>query len=340
MTATTNNVEFSKQLRAQTAAVRFRQDKFGVRRALTATQQKTAADTFKAQARAIHATKQLIDTTAPEWRAVTKIISRARSYWSAVTIPYPEDGVRLIRRDRVDEFTNTMTEFAIELDEARKGLREAYTRLRNDARTRLGDLFDAEDYPPTIDDEFEIAWDFVSLAAPEFLKTLNPALYDAEQKKLAARFDEAIRMAEEAFTVELQTLVGHLVERLQPSDDGKPKVFRDAAVENLSEFFGRFKQMTSGSNKELDQLVENAQQVVQGLTPAELRKDVTVRDRVSGALAPILGVLDGLVVSKPKRRISFEVEPAVVPVVEDVTDAIDVTYDESDSQEIPESEAA
>lgn len=370
-----SNPDFNKQLRTQTAAVRFRQDKFGVRRALTATQQKAAADTFRAETAAIHATKQLLDTKAPEFKAVTQVISRARSYWMAVTVPYPEDGIRLIRRDRIDGpdgFNKTMEGFVAELEEAKKGLRTAYTRLRNEAQKRLGELFNADDYPPTIDDEFEIAWDFVSLAAPEFLKKLNPALYDAEQKKLAARFDEAIRMAEEAFTGELANLVGHLVERLQPSDDGKPKVFRDAAVENLTEFFSRFKQMTSGSNKELDKLVEDAQKVVSGLTPADLRKDVTVRDRVSGALAPILGVLDGLVTTKPKRKISFEgvsgegrvgsesqpqeaaaplpaADPDEVPWavpaeqtsdISKTSEVSDITYDTSDSQELEESEAA
>lgn len=326
--------DFNKQLRSQTAAVRFRQDKFGVRRALSWSQQKAAADTFAADVSAIHATKQLLDTKAPEFRAVTKVISRARGYWMSLTVPYPEDGIRLIRRDRIDGhdgFNSTMEGFVVELDEAKKELHASYTRLRNESQKRLGELFDADDYPPTIDDEFAITWDFVSLSAPEFLKQLNPALYAAEQKKLAARFDEAIRMAEEAFTGELQTLVGHLVERLQPGEDGKPKVFRDAAVENLSDFFGRFKQMTSGSNQELDQLVEEAQKVVHGLSPADLRKDPTIRDRVSSSLSPILSVLDGLTVSKPKRRISFE-SAAVAPA--------DVVYDTTDSQEIPESEAA
>ena len=51
--------------------------------------------------------------------------------------------------------------------------------------------------------------------------------------------DEAVRLAEEAFTTEFARLVSHLVERLSPGVDGQAKVFRDTAVGNLSEFFDR-----------------------------------------------------------------------------------------------------
>ena len=50
-----------------------------------------------------------------------------------------------------------------------------------------------------------------------------------------------MRLAEETFTAELAKLVSHLTERLSGQDDGKPKVFRDSMIENLTEFFGRFR---------------------------------------------------------------------------------------------------
>jgi hypothetical protein len=42
------------------------------------------------------------------------------------------------------------------------------------------------------------------------LRELNPEIYAAEQARVAARFDEAVRLAEEAFTSELARLVSHL----------------------------------------------------------------------------------------------------------------------------------
>ena len=51
------------------------------------------------------------------------------------------------------------------------------------------------------------------------------------------RFDEAVRLTEAAFTEELAKLVDHLAEKISGTDDGKPKVFRDSAVENMQQFF-------------------------------------------------------------------------------------------------------
>ena len=65
---------------------------------------------------------------------------------------------------------------------------------------------------------------------------------------MAARFEEAVQLAEQAFTEELSRLVSHLTERLAGSDDGKPKVFRDSAVENLQEFFSRFRHLNVRSS--------------------------------------------------------------------------------------------
>ena len=62
-------------------------------------------------------------------------------------------------------------------------------------------------------------------------------------------------------------LVSHLTERLSGSEDSQRKVFRDSIVENLTEFFGRFRALNVRSNSQLDQLVADAQRVIRGVEP-------------------------------------------------------------------------
>jgi hypothetical protein len=59
-----------------------------------------------------------------------------------------------------------------------------------------------------------MAWDFPSVEPPPYLQRLSPELYRQECERARARFDEAIRLAEAAFTEELARLVEHLTERL------------------------------------------------------------------------------------------------------------------------------
>jgi hypothetical protein len=132
---------------------------------------------------------------------------------------------------------------------------------------------------------------------------LSPELYRQESQRVAARFDEAVRLAEEAFTAELARLVSHLTERLSGQEDGKPKVFRDSAVENLSDFFHRFRTLNVGSCQQLDQLVSQVQQILRGIEPQQLRDRQSLRQAVATQLSTAAATLDGLMVNRPRRNI-------------------------------------
>ena len=98
-------------------------------------------------------------------------------------------------------------------------------------------------------------------------------------------------------------MVEHITERLSGADDGKPRVFRDSAVTNLTEFFERFRTLNVRSNEQLDELVSSAQQVIGGVEPQQLRDNVVLRQRVVSQLAGVQSSLDGLLVDRPRRNI-------------------------------------
>ncbi len=85
--------------------------------------------------------------------------------------------------------------------------------------------------------------------------------------------------------------------------DGKPKIFRDSAVENLSEFFERFRRLNVRSNAELEELVAQCDQVVQGVEPQSLRDNQGLRRAIAHELSKVQTSLDGLLVSRPRRNI-------------------------------------
>ena len=57
---------------------------------------------------------------------------------------------------------------------------------------------------------------------PAYLMELAPRIFEEERQRIAARFDEAVRLAEQAFIAELSRLVNHLVERLSGGGNGEP----------------------------------------------------------------------------------------------------------------------
>ena len=144
------------------------------------------------------------------------------------------------------------------------------------ARKRLGSLYNAADYPNSLSGLFGVEWDYPAIEPPNYLRELSPELFEQEQARVAARFDEAVRLAEEAFTGELAKLVSHLAERLAGTADGRPKIFRDSALTNLAEFFERFRQLNVRSNADLDDMVDRVQQLVRGVEPRQLREQSTL----------------------------------------------------------------
>jgi len=296
-------VDIAEHLQATTAAVRVSFTWFGVRKTLTPDQKARAADTFGAEGEYLSAAKKLLDTRHPAFRNVTAVRTRVLSHWRGVTLPYPESGVRLIRRDRIGQFTEQMDVLRAELAKAVEGLDRKYFELRNVARDRLGSLFNLADYPDSLRGLFAFDIDFPSTDPPQYLMQLDPRLYEQQRRRMVARFDQAVQLAEDAFIGEFDKLVGHLVERLSGSAEGKPKVFRDSAVKNLHEFFGRFRSLNVHSNEQLDQLVETAQSALGRIGAYQLRSNDTLRRNIATQLSAVGSQLEGLMVDRPRRRV-------------------------------------
>ena len=293
----------SQRLRTAMAAVRVSVSLFGVRKTLSQEQRSQAADTFGANAKYVSAGKKLLDTGHTSFRNVTAVKNRCLQYWKGMTLPYPESGIRLLRQDQIELFDNRMQQFQVELTVAVEQLDNRFEELKAAAERRLGDLFNQADYPTSLEGLFRIDFDFPSVEPPDYLRQLNPDLYRVECDRVVARFDEAVQLAEEAFTTELSTLVKHLSERLSGNSDGKPKVFRDSAISNLLDFFNRFQNLNVRSNEQLDDLVENARQIVQGRDPQQLRDNQLLRQTVALELSEVQDSLDELLVDRPRRNI-------------------------------------
>lgn len=305
-----DSADVIQRLRHAMAAVRLSFTWLGVRRTLTHQQRSTAAGAFGAEGDFVSAGKKLIDTRHPKFKALTTIRGEVVAFWKNLSVPWPEPGIRLMRQDHVDDFNRRMQIFTRQLDERVAELNDHFDELKDSARDRLGSLFNESDYPATLCGAFAITWDFPAVEPPSYLRRLNPELYEQECDRVRSRFAEAARLAEEAFFAELNDLISHLCERLSGSQDGKPKVFRDSAVTNLTDFFTRFRRLNVGSSEELERLVDQAQNTLRGVRPGSLRTSDGLRQHVASQLSGVQSVLDGLMVDRPRRAILRSRRPA------------------------------
>jgi hypothetical protein len=304
--------EASKTLQDKYAGIRIGFGKMGTRKTLTADQRQTTADCFDADPDFMGSSKKLVNTKDPRYKAVTRILTRTREYWQSCTIPYPEEGIRLLNRERLEEFRRKIETLRDELNTAVQTLWECYEEIKGQAEAKLGRLYNPADYPRDIRGLFRIDWDMPSLTPPEWAKTTNPRLYEELSKKVAARFDSAVQLAEEAFTAELVETIDKLQGKLAGLDDGTEKRLKESTLDNLTEFFTRFRTLNLHSSQELDELVEKAEAILKGKDPIggksitrdDLRNSQAIRADVRTKLSAVSAQLEGLMTTAPRRAIT------------------------------------
>jgi hypothetical protein len=296
-------IDASERLRARMAAAKLSVTWLGTRKALNTEQRDQAAGSFGATGKFVSAGKKLLDTSHPAFKAVTAIRGQAVSYWKNISLPFPEPGIRLIKQSEIERFSTRISSLRSELRMAVEAMQDQYEELKSQARTRLGNLYNPDDYPASLVGLFDFDTEFPSVEPPDYMRTLSPELYAQECRRMQSRFEEAVQLAEQAFITELSRLVEHLAERLRGDSDGSPKIFRDSAVTNLTEFFDRFRRLNVRSNQELDELVSEAQQIMRGVNPQNLRDMPSLQRSVAEQMTEVQGRLDTMLIERPRRNI-------------------------------------
>jgi hypothetical protein len=297
----------AQRLRITTVPSRVRFLWFGAEKALMPEQRARAAERFDAAPRSLAVTKKLLDTRHPAFRALTAVRNRIDAYWRTTTLPFPEPCIRLIPLDQVDEFNRRMAGYSADLQDAAAGLEQDFDELKADAARRLGSLFEPADYPATLMGCFAVRWDFPNLEPPSHLIWLSPSVHQMEEFRVQTRFEDAVRLADEALRDEFGRLVAHLCERTSGANpDGTPKVFRAAAVDDLGAFIARYRRFNLRSEARLDEMVALVGRTLDGVTPERLRAQAGLRRTVAAQLSWVLTSLDALQEDRAQRPIPRE----------------------------------
>ncbi|MGA2255087.1 MAG: hypothetical protein ABSG53_10530 [Thermoguttaceae bacterium] len=280
----------------------------GTTKALSKDQKGEMAQTFDAAPDWLSGSKRIIDTQDLAWKRLTVAKKIIKEFWEANSLPWPKDGVRLVKREGWGEVQDKLRDLRNELKFAASALNDELPRLIDRAQTRLGSTFSRSDYPAGVCDLFDCDWEPVNVDPPEYLAAEHPGLYEEHSRRIAQRFDEAARMAEEAFLLEFSKAAQKLQEKLTGINDGQPKRLRASNVENLREFFDKFRRLNLHSSEELDNAVAQAEAALNlgghALTRDDLRDSSDIRQHVATKLSAALATVDGLLVNQPRRNIN------------------------------------
>lgn len=174
--------------------------------------------------------KRLIDPVALE--PLNKIEGRARDLHYKMTLPWGDNGDRILPAPAYMDYMDAMRVIRAEHDAARKQFVRDYPQLVQDARTMLGAMYNPADYPATgyIEERFEIRLVFTPVPdAADFRVDVGEEAV-AEIKK---SITESVEKRLEGATRECWNRLHEVVEAMHVRLSDPEAVFRDSLVENI-----------------------------------------------------------------------------------------------------------
>ncbi len=223
---------------------------------------------------------------------VQRIDCAARDYHYSRTLPWTDEGARILPAAMYLDYARRMAGYRAEFEAAVTAFVAGYPDFVDASRARLGDLFNAADYPAATDVRSRFRFDLAIFPIPsgdDFRLTVPDAVRaDVERRTaeaLSAAIGDAGRRVSEA--------VGRMAERLR---DYRPAtgaakaegIFRDSLVENVRDLVDVLPAFNLTGDPRFAAIVDRMRAELCRHGADTLREDSAVRAEVAAAAASIL----------------------------------------------------
>jgi hypothetical protein len=223
-------------------------------------------------------------------KAVNSAANEARIFHYAQTLPWKDDGARILPAANYLQYSEGMRQKKTVFLAAVQKFVDSYPDLIEEAKTRLAGLFNASEYPDaaSITDKytFETQIDPLPQAA-DFRVDLNSAEVDAIRKEIEARTDQATKAA----TLDLWKRLNGAVEAMSERLNDPKAIFRDSLVENINEVVEIIPRLNLADDAALNDMAQEAKTKLTAATPKKLREDIKTRKQTAKAADDLLATM-------------------------------------------------
>jgi hypothetical protein len=249
----------------------------------------------------LRASKKLVDPEA--LKPINKVINKARSYISSVSLPFPIKGMEFVPKEMITRVDDRLNEFKGEFNQKVAEFMEKYDSLREVAMVHLGELFNEMEYPLDVRSKFALIWRFIILDVPNGnTAILAPEVYEREKEKFVQTMEQARELAIQSLREEFAGMVERITERFTNGKNGDSKIFKNGTVNNFYEYFETFKERNIFKDEQLAELVEQAKAILGGKSAEEIRTTENLKDRIRNDMHNVENAMTEIL-SIPRRKI-------------------------------------
>jgi hypothetical protein len=256
--------------------------------------------------------KQLL-REAERLESLRSLSGQIRQYFYKITLPWSDEGYRLLPAHFYFELTTKMREFETAFSQQVEEFLAVYPNYIEQVKPELNGLFREEDYPSTekLRNKFGVRLEVLPIpSGNDFRVTLS----EEEQARVAREIDENVRQSLQKGTEDLWTrlkgVVAHMVERL--NEPGSR--FHASLVSNICELVDLLPRLNVNQDEELNRFAGEIRDRLCGFTARDLKKNEILRAATANDAAEILTEMDAVL---RERGQLAESDSAAIPASAD-----------------------
>ncbi|HEV2498088.1 MAG TPA: hypothetical protein VGY31_00730 [Terriglobia bacterium] len=188
---------------------------------------------------------------------IQKIVSEARQEHYFMTLPWDDNGYRVLPAAAYMEHTEKMRALSNRFTPA---VETFVSQLVEEAKVRLGGLFRGADYPAPEDLRSKFSFETKVTPLPDandFRVSLGEEEKDRLKRQITAAVEASLQVASRELWQRLYEAVSHMAERLQAyrvTEEGVEHPFRDSVVTNLMKLVDILPKLNVTADTELERL--------------------------------------------------------------------------------------
>lgn len=225
---------------------------------------------------------------------IQQAVGRARQFVYDNTAPWSDSGLRLLPTVNFMKFTERMNDFEEEMEALVKSFVAIYPTLITAQALALGDMFKRDDYPTAneIMTKFSFRVNYMPVPSSGDFRVDVGNQAQAELKaRLESLTQERIDSAMADVRERLSTHLKRMSDRLTTdyvNGEAKQRRFHDTLVDGALELCDLTKSLNVTNDVALETARSQLEQLLVGVTPADLRKNEAIRQDVKKNVDAIL----------------------------------------------------
>lgn len=234
-------------------------------------------------------------------RSIQQAVNLTRKFHYENTLPWGDNGERLLPAKNYFDYTQSMREFNTAFDSEVKRFLDVYPSLIMDAEYKLNKMFNRSDYP----DAFQIRkrFNFTTEITPVPSGTdFRVDLAQDEVDAIRQQIEVQSRKAQTEAMNDLWNRLYDVVQKMATKLDEEDSIFRDSLVDNIKNLTALLPKLNVADDTALERMRKEVEQKLCRVTPIELRKHPKTKQTVANEASAILEVMGCYMGTQERER--------------------------------------